>query len=203
MIDVLLLRAQHRHRRATAALWLFAVVVIGASCGCQSASGPYVPASEARRDSAKAEQLTRDAADLIDVKPDKAERLLREALTADLYHGPAHNNLGALLLSRGDLYAAAGEFEWARKLMPGSPDPRMNLALTLEKADRVDDALKTYLTALEVQPEHLPTVKAYTRLQIRSGKTDDHTHERLRLIAMRGDSIWRDWARLQQLQLAK
>jgi len=35
-------------------------------------------------------------AGLIDSDPAKAAELLREALTADLFFGPAHNNLGVL-----------------------------------------------------------------------------------------------------------
>jgi Flp pilus assembly protein TadD len=54
----------------------------------------------------------------MDSEPEKAERLLREALTADLWHGPAHNDLGVIHLRRNELYEAASEFEWARKLMP-------------------------------------------------------------------------------------
>lgn len=106
-------------------------------CGCTShRSGPYSPTEPARRDTAAAERLTREAAELIASNPTKAEELLREALTADLFHGPAHNNLGVLFLNAGQLYEAAGEFEWARKLMPGHPDPRLNLGLALERGDR-------------------------------------------------------------------
>ena len=46
-------------------------------------------------------------------EPDRAEALLREALTADLFQAKAHNNLGVLLLAKGDLYIldkASGEF---------------------------------------------------------------------------------------------
>lgn len=51
-----------------------------------------------------------------------------------MFNGPAHNNLGVLFLERGQLCKAANEFEWTRKLLPGHPDPRVNLALTLERA---------------------------------------------------------------------
>jgi len=50
----------------------------------------------------------------------EAETLLRRALTADLYHGPAHNNLGVLYLTQGKLFEAAGEFEWARGELAGA-----------------------------------------------------------------------------------
>ena len=164
--------------------------------GCASTStSPYAKQSAVDRDSLKAQTLTQEAARIIDSKPEKAEKLLREALTADLYHGPAHNNLGVLYLKMEMLYEAAGEFEWAGKLMPGQPDPRMNLALTLERAGRIDDALDTYATALEVYPNHVPTMQARTRLQLRYNRTDELTHELLEEIALRGETPeWRNWA---------
>ncbi|MEQ8845485.1 MAG: tetratricopeptide repeat protein [Phycisphaerales bacterium] len=105
-----------------------------------------------------------------------------------------------LLLERGDLYEAANEFEWARRLMPGHPDPRMNLALTLEKAGRVDEALAQYRRALEVHPGHRPTVQALTRLEVRAGRTNDQTTERLETISLEGETeAWQTWARSQLL----
>jgi tetratricopeptide (TPR) repeat protein len=101
-------------------------------------------------------------------------------------------------LKQDRLFEAAGEFEWARKLLPGLPDPRLNLALTLERAGRTDEALATYATALEVYPDHLPTLEALALLQVRSGKTDQRTRHMLGEIALRGESQrWRDWAREQ------
>lgn len=179
-----------------------AVVAGLAGCGVSpkpAAGGPYSPISEGDRDEAKAARLNKQAASLIDTDPAEAERLLREALNADLYHGPAHNNLGVVYLAQGKLYEAAGEFEWARKVMPGHPDPRMNLAFTLELAGRTDDALSTYASALEVYPDHLPTMQALARLQIRSGRTDERTRHYLDEIVMRGESpAWQEWARKQQ-----
>jgi tetratricopeptide (TPR) repeat protein len=170
--------------------------------GCASsrgvAAGPYAPVSESDRDGERAKELNAEGARLIDADPVKAERLLREALTADLYQGPAHNNLGVLYLKQGKLYEAAGEFEWAKKLMPGHPDPRLNLALTLEKAGRTEEALATYATALEVYPDHLPSIEAMAMLQVRAGKINDRTRRMLEEIALRGETQgWRDWARSQ------
>jgi len=77
----------------------------------------------------------------------------------------------------------------------------MNLALVLERAGRTTEALETYRTALEVYPGHIPTMQAIARLQARSGKTDDTTHEYLREIALRGETpSWRQWAQQRSLQ---
>lgn len=166
---------------------------------CAARTGSYAPADPVRRDTSRAESLTRQAAALIDSDPARAERLLREALTADLYHGPAHNNLGVLYLNAGRLYEAAGEFEWARKLMPGHPDPRLNLGLALERGGRIDEALDAYRSALTAAPEHLPTLQALARCQLRHDRPDMHTPRYLELIAMRSEPEWRVWARERML----
>jgi len=186
---------------------LGAIAVIGAIAvmgGCAgSASGPYSPQAAEERDPMRAQRLTLEATDIAASNPAKAEKLLREALTADLYHGPAHNNLGVLYLkqSPAKLYEAASEFEWARKLMPGHPDPRVNLALTLEKAGRVDEALSTYATALEVFPDYLPATQGMARLQLRHNRADSKTDDYLNQIAMRGENEeWRGWAKRQLIK---
>ncbi len=190
---------------AVALVAVFAGLATLAGCvSVPDSSSPYSPQTEAARDPLKAQTLTLEAAELLskgepgidrEVQLNKVEHLLRDALAADLYHGPAHNNLGAVYLKQQKLYEAAGEFEWARKLMPGHPDPRMNLALTLERAGRTDEAISTYRTALEVYPGHIPTYQALTRLQLRKNKPDEQTRPMLQAVAMQGESpSWRDWA---------
>src|SRR5437899_6055539 len=144
-------------------------------CASHKPASPYTAGAEEDRNPTRADQLNRKACDLVDRDPKAAEVLLRQALAADLYHGPAHSNLGTLLLKQGKLYEAAGEYEWAKRLLPGHPDPRMNLALTLEKAGRTDEAIAAYRTALEVYPEHIPSMEALARLQVKSGHTDWET----------------------------
>ena len=176
---------------------LLAVTILVLTTGCATRTGSlYQTPREIYRDPLKAQELTREAAVIIQSDPDQSEKLLREALTADLYHGPAHNNLGVLYLKQGELYEAAHEFEWAGKLMPGHPDPRMNLALTFERAGRFDEAMANYGRALEVYPNYLPTIEALARLQLRHNRTDDRTRGFLEQIALRGETQqWRDWAR--------
>lgn len=175
-----------------------AVTVISfALTGCATKPhGLYAPPSEASRNPIEADRLNREAADLMLKDAAKAETRLREALTQDLYCGPAHNNLGVLYLNRGELYEAANEFEWARKLLPGNPDPPMNLAMALEHAGRTDEAITNYRAALDVRSEYIPAMQALTRLQLRSGKADDKTNEYLKEIALKGETpLWREWAK--------
>lgn len=186
-------------QRAASVTSLTLLIMI-AGCATTSSS-PYASPSDITRNPIEAQRLTLKGAELIGQDDAEAERLLRAALAADLYHGPAHNNLGVVHLRNGRLYEAANEFEWARKLMPGHPDPRMNLALTLERAGRINEALTTYETALEVYPNHLPTLQAIARLQVRYNRQDDRTPAYLDEIALRSDDAsWRDWAREQQIR---
>jgi len=159
--------------------------------------------SEADRATSVAEKLNREAADLIGTDPDKAESLLRDALTKDLYFGPAHNNLGVVFLHQQKLYEAAHEFEWARKLLPGNPDPRVNLALTLERAGRIEEAFKTYETALEVAPEDLSAIEALASLAVRTGREDPRLRGWLEAIALgASDTPWASWARGRLAQVS-
>ncbi len=144
-----------------------------------------------------AAELTNKATDLLFDEPVKAEQILRQALQADLYYGPAHNNLGVLHLNRGELYEAAEEFDWARRLMPGHPDPRINLGLALERGGKIGDALDAYASAMEVYPNHLPAIQALARCQIRHGQRDEWTEELLQDIMYRGTFEWKAWARIQ------
>lgn len=168
---------------------------------CTAPPAGYHTPTSAERNTSEAERLSRAAADLIDENPVEAKRRLEEAIANDLWYGPAHNNLGVLYLKQGQLYEAAHEFEWARKLMPGHPDPRLNLGITLERAARHEDAIAAYGSALEVFSEHVPTMQALARLQVRVGREDPRTKHLLEEIALRGESeSWRAWARNTLLQ---
>jgi len=172
------------------------VLLLALSACASTAAGPYQPSDEGNRNTALAQELSQKAADRIYTDPEEAERLLRDALTADVFFGPAHNNLGVLYLSQDKLYEAANEFEWARKVMPGHPDPRMNMAITLERAGRWDEAIQTYRTALEVFPGHMPSEQALARLLAEADPKTAELGPLLDRIQLQGESVaWREWAR--------
>jgi tetratricopeptide (TPR) repeat protein len=179
-----------------------ACVLALALVACRSTgSGPYSPAAEGGRNTVRAQELNAEAADALATDPEAAEGLLREALGADLFFGPAHNNLGVVYLKQGKLYEAAGEFEWARKLMPGHPDPRMNLALTLEQAGKTDEAIATYRAALEVWPGHIATLQALAKLHVVGRRESPDLEGWLGEIAIRGETEeWREWATAQRVR---
>ena len=155
---------------------------------------------QTERNQQLAAELTHEATEFIDSDPEEAMRLLRLAVQADLFYGPAHNNMGVVLLNVGQLYEAAEEFDWARRLMPGHPDPRINLGIALERGGKVDDALEAYASAIEVFPGHLPSIQALARLQIRSGQRDEWTNELLEEIIQRSNEDWKRWAKSQAIK---
>jgi Flp pilus assembly protein TadD len=183
-------------RRAS---WIVAVVVAALLLGACRSSAPltaYNAPAESARNPVEADRLSRQAADAIERgELDEAESLLRRALSHDLYFGPAHNNLGVVFLERGQLYEAANEFEWARKLMPSEPDPRVNLGICLERAGRIDDAMASFDAALQVSPEHLPAIQGAALLAVRSGREEPRLSAWLSVIAQRSDGNWKQWAR--------
>lgn len=175
-------------------LMVFGLGHVGCSTTTQNSNGGDL---QTVRNQQLAAELTHAASDLIESDPKEAMRLLQLAVEADLFYGPAHNNMGVVLLNAGQLYEAAEEFDWARRLMPGHPDPRINLGIALERGGKVDDALEAYASAIEVFPGHLPAIQALARLQVRSGQRDEWTNELLEEIAYRGSDEWQKWATMQ------
>ncbi|MDA3961788.1 MAG: tetratricopeptide repeat protein [Planctomycetota bacterium] len=189
--------------RAPLGFVILALCVALLGCGSSQARGSYSDQGMVQRDIPRAQELyqqsraQRDSGDF-----DDAADLLRQALDADLYHGPAHNDLGVILLSEGRLYEAATEFEWARKLMPGHPDPRVNLAVTLERGFKHAEALEAAQAALEVRPGHLAAHQAIAIIQCRNNLVDESTTEHLAVLVDRGPTDeWRRWAETWQLKI--
>lgn len=171
-------------------------------CAGAGAVNPYTDGGGTPRDPGRSRELAARAKEVAGHDSRAAESLLRQALQADLFNGPAHNNLGILLLEQDRLYEAAEEFEWAKKLMPGHPDPRVNLAMTLERAGRTDEALASYDAATALYDNYLPALQGRARLKIATGRSDASTVSDLNEIALRGDGEWREWAALWAAKLA-
>ena len=181
------------------ASWIVTAAAMATLLGACRSSAPltaYNAPAESTRNPVEADRLSRQAADAIERgELDEAESLLRRAISHDLYFGPAHNNLGVVFLERGQLYEAANEFEWARKLMPSEPDPRVNLGICLERAGRIEDAMASFDAALQVSPEHLPAIQGAALLAVRSGREEPRLSAWLSVIAQRSDGNWKQWAR--------
>ena len=85
--------------------------------------------------------------------------------------------------------------------MSGHPDPKVNLALTLERAGRADDAITEYTAALEVYSGYLPAIQGLARATVVRGGDDSRLNAWLERIAMEGESDkWREWVRERLMQ---
>ena len=142
------------------ALWpvLLPVLLTGCQFGKpeQQALHYKTVVKDARRDTAAATKHNAAALGLIKQgNYSQAEKDLTAALSADLFFGPAHNNLGSVYFHRKDYYRAAWEFQYAAKLMPGRAEPLYNLAMVFEAVGSLDKAAQWYEKAQEVEPENV------------------------------------------------
>jgi len=110
----------------------------------------------------------------------KAEKRFKEALQADMFFGPAHNNLGFVYYEQQKYYLAAWEFDYARKLMPHKPDPKHNLGMVMEAVGKLDEAVAHYEEALRVAPDDHETIANLARTLARRDKNHDKNPEKNR-----------------------
>lgn len=155
---------------------------------------------QARQDPARARRLT-----LVGVKEmgfgnvDVAAEKFIAAVAADETYGPAHNNLGLLHYDDGNLYQAVLAFEQAMEFMPHDPAVYYNLALALESAGRVSEAMELYYQAVAMAPTNPFFLGNLVRLRIRLGETGPDLQAQLEdlcLIETRPE--WRRWADRQR-----
>ncbi|MDA8744716.1 tetratricopeptide repeat protein [Rubripirellula amarantea] len=173
-------------------------IAITSVCGCAmwGSSNEAIIRVQASRDPVKAKRLTLAGVKALDAQNiDGATQKFMSAINADETYGPAHNNLGLLHYEQGNLYQAVLAFEHAMEYMPSDPIVYYNLAITLEAAGKVHDAMDLYLQAVDMDPVNPVFLGNLVRLQIRLGETGPIVKTRLEdlvLIETRPD--WRRWA---------
>lgn len=186
------------------ALRLAVGLLLPAGCHVGHAS-PSPQTGPGPRDSYRAQQLNRQGFALIEEGNfEGAEERFREALEADVFCGPAHNNLGLALLHQGKPYQSAWQFNWAARLMPQSSQPHNNLGLLFEGIGKLDRAMEAYETALQVDSDDLQAVQHLARTLIKAGRNEPKLNELLEAICYRSEEKdWSDWAREQLLRLGR
>jgi Flp pilus assembly protein TadD len=165
-----------------------------------SASGDYqTVAQDPNRDTERARRQNQEALACMDRGDwEHAEKLLKEALSADLMFGPAHNNLGQVYYRQKKLYLAAWEFEYASKLMPHQPEPRNNLGLVFEACGKLPEAIGSYEQAMKLEPDNPQFIGNLARARLRKGDRSAEVRELLsKLIERDTRPQWIAWARTQ------
>ncbi len=114
----------------------------------------------------------------------KAEMALQDALIADVSYAPAHNNLGRIYFDQGNLYLAAWEFEYARRLLPDSSDVVNNLGMVYEAAGETDQAIEHYTMALSLDGGNPVYAGNLARALLREDKDPQQTALLLQNLAL-------------------
>jgi Tfp pilus assembly protein PilF len=182
----------------TIAILAFTAAICSAGCnqsGKVKADYATIKAS-GDRDPAAAKEHTATATKLIeDGKLDEAQKELQAAMAADLFHGPAHNNLGGVYLRQKKYYLAAWEFQYAAKLMPSKAQPRNNLGMVFETVGRLDEAMQWYDKALALAPETVEIAANLARIHTRKNIKTEQTRQLLAMVVMKDQrSDWVQWA---------
>ncbi len=181
------------------------------SAGCQKPEPPAASqeyqtvAVDPQRDTDAARRFNAaGVAMLKDSQLDAAETEFKAALKADMFFGPAHNNLGMVYHRQKKLYLAAWEFQYASTLMPNRAEPRNNLGAVFEAVGKLDDAAEWYEAALQIEPDTPEVISNLARIYVREKRTDTRTRELLSEIVLkdhRSDLV--EWAREQLAMMPK
>ncbi len=171
--------------------------VLLAQAGCQQSGRPFPKAGDeppppVAQQIDKASRLSREAQRLEVAGDDKqAIEKYRAAITEYNELPAAWNNLGRLLMARGDNLAAAEAFKTASELSPTDPRPLTNLGALWESLGYLDDASKWYDQALQRNENHQPALRRFLLVQELRGKPDDSTPGRLKkALLMEQDPWW-------------
>ncbi len=181
-----------------------------AAAGCQMRK-PQKPAEyetiaiDPRRNTQAAQQQNAKAVLLIkEGKLEEAEKELKAALAADMFFGPAHNNLGTIYNRQKKFYLAAWEFQYAIKLMPNRAEAKNNLAEVFEAVGKLDEAAKWYEAALEIEPDTPEIIANTARVYVRANRTDTRTRELLHEVVLKDQRPqWVTWAREQLVMIGR
>ena len=169
--------------------------------GCQTppppAPGGYqTVAQDPARDTDQARQ--ENAAGIECLKEgqwDKAQEHLKAALAADLFFGPAHNNLGMAYFQQKKFYLAAWEYQYAAQLMADDPRPRNNLGLVFESIGQNDKAAASYDEAMNLAPDNPEFIGNLARVYARTGKDPKKLRQLLTDLTLRETRPqWAQWA---------
>lgn len=124
-----------------------------------------------------------------------AEKHFRDALIQNTNYGPAHNNLGQVLVARHELYTAAWEFELAANLMPERVEPIINQGLVYELAGRHDRAEEFFRLAYAMEPRNGEAIGCLARVLIKQDAQPLEIHHLLKeLILHESRPDWVYWA---------
>lgn len=109
-------------------------------------------------------------------KVDESINALRAALELDEDNADIHSYLGAAYSKKNDRLHAVYHFEQALNLQE-SPRGYYNLGAMYEQSKRVDEAVRQYKMALEMDPGYTKATDALKRLHDQYAIEHEHDHD--------------------------
>jgi len=107
-------------------------------------------------------------------QPAEARKLLEQAIAHNPAHAVAHNDLGVVAFSMGDLGTSLNEYEQAVRLDPANAGFSKNLAdLYFVAAGRPDDAIKIYLDLFRKFPRDIEVLSSLGQICQAVGRPDE------------------------------
>ena len=102
-----------------------------------------------------------------------SETLWRHTLTVDNGIQFAHNNLGIVLFSRGNLDQAMEHYREAIRIAPGYADSYSNMGVALAASNKLDEAVKYLTEAVRIKPDYASAHFNLGRILSVQGKLDE------------------------------
>jgi tetratricopeptide (TPR) repeat protein len=114
----------------------------------------------------------------------------------------AWNNMGTLLMDKGNYADAVAAFQVAADLMPADPRPQYNMGIAYQRNGWGEEAFRHFALALERDPSHLPSMRGYIRAAEMTGRADERLIQVIRAAMLRDtDEQWRNYFQRQRYRV--
>lgn len=120
---------------------------------------------------------------------DEAQKYFEKALAIDEKYLKALNNLGVVFEQKGDLAQAELYYKKVLEIEPEHALCRTNLADTLLKSSRPDEALKEYITVLKDNSEYLNALVGISRAYVVLNNFEEAKRNIRKAIEIGGESL--------------
>ncbi|MFQ3549703.1 MAG: tetratricopeptide repeat protein [Armatimonadota bacterium] len=112
---------------------------------------------------------------------DEAIDFLQQVIAQDADDPDYHTFLGVAYCRKGDKLHSIAAFEESLRL-DESPKAYYNLGLIYEEANRIEEAVRQYRMALEINPDYAPALKAMEKFMkkdepVEEGETEQETEK--------------------------
>ncbi len=133
-----------------------------------------------------------------DDQSDQALSEYRRALELDDQLYAAWNNMGQLLMARGNYADAVGAYQIAAGIEPTDPRPEYNIGLAYQQVGWAQDAYDHFERSLTRDPNYLPALRGLVRSAEMQGRGDEELLNLIKQAQLREtDEKWREYFRTQ------